>query len=117
MFRPFGAGLMTEEDSPMYALLFVAVAILALGAAQLLGWTSDSRDSRDWQPTDGRTPARARRVRPTPISVPTDAVIIIHRPDPGETVPTPVPSPVPAGAVPVRRAESTRGAGSSRLAA
>ncbi len=63
----------------MYALLFVAVAALALGVAQLLGWTKDSRDSRDWQPTGEQPSTRVRKPRSLPISVPTDAVILTNR--------------------------------------
>lgn len=41
----------------MTALLFIAAFALLLGIAQLLGWTADSRDSRDWRPA----PAGSRR--------------------------------------------------------
>jgi hypothetical protein len=42
-----GAGP-TRKRIVMHALLFIVVFALALGAAQLLGWTRDSRDSKDW---------------------------------------------------------------------
>ncbi|BCJ26496.1 hypothetical protein AB0I55_29470 [Actinocatenispora sera] len=39
----------------MHALLFIVVFALVLGAAQLLGWTRDSRDSKDWHaPEEGQ---------------------------------------------------------------
>lgn len=44
----------------MSALLFVVVFALLLGAAQLLGWTRDSRDANDWRPTDNLPPEHTR---------------------------------------------------------
>jgi hypothetical protein len=38
----------TRKRIVMHALLFIVVFALVLGAAQLLGWTRDSRDSKDW---------------------------------------------------------------------
>jgi type II secretory pathway pseudopilin PulG len=43
-------------------LLVVIAIIVLLGLASALGWTTDSRDSADWTPSeDGR---RARRLQP-----------------------------------------------------
>ncbi|BCJ32641.1 hypothetical protein Athai_01440 [Actinocatenispora thailandica] len=42
----------------MHALLFIVVFALALGAAQLLGWTRDSRDSNDWHAPEERPDPR-----------------------------------------------------------
>lgn len=42
----------------MHALLFIVVFALVLGAAQLLGWTRDSRDSKDWHATEERPDPR-----------------------------------------------------------
>lgn len=41
----------TGKRLVMHALLFIVAFALVLGAAQLLGWTRDSRDSKDWHAT------------------------------------------------------------------
>jgi len=41
----------------MYAMLIFSVLILLLGLASHFGLARDSRDSADWQPTDGGTRA------------------------------------------------------------
>jgi len=45
----------------MYALLAMLILVFLLGLASHLGWSADSRDGADWQPTDHGT--RASLVR------------------------------------------------------
>jgi hypothetical protein len=42
-------------------LLFFAVLLTVLTIATLVGWTADSRDGADWQPTNNGMRAPAQR--------------------------------------------------------
>lgn|GEM_PF-6107584 len=54
-----GAYGAAQRGLVMQALLFIVIAAVVLGAAQFLGWTSDSRDARDWHTrTDDAVPDR-----------------------------------------------------------